>query len=81
MPRERMTYDFRCLPVGIPRVWAIKRDQRVPLGKRGTHGNALERPHDTRVVYLSSSVVLYNGRRTLEGTPAIGHRVCSCVGL
>ena len=79
MPRERMPYDFRCLPVGIPRVWAIKRDQRVPLGKRGTHGNALERPHDTRVVYLSSSVVLYNGRSKglLSDTMCV---VCSCVG-
>ena len=36
----------------IPRMWAIKRDHRVPLGKREPHGGGLA------VVFLSSSVVV-----------------------
>ena len=27
--------------MGVPRVWAIKRDHGAPLGKRGTHGDGL----------------------------------------
>ena len=27
--------------MGVPRVWAIKRDHGAPLGKRGTHGGGL----------------------------------------
>ena len=38
--------------MGIPRVWAIKRDPMVPLGKREPHGGGLV------VVFFSSSVVV-----------------------
>ena len=34
-------YDFPRAPMGVPRVWAIKRDHGAPLGKRGTHGDGL----------------------------------------
>ena len=27
--------------MGVPRVWAIKRDYGAPLGKWGTHGDGL----------------------------------------
>ena len=38
--------------MGIPRVWAIKRDPMVPLDERDPHGGGLV------VVFLSSSVVV-----------------------
>ena len=38
--------------MGIPHVWAIKRDHMVPLCKREPHGGGLV------VVFLSSSVVV-----------------------
>ena len=34
-------YDFPRAPMGVPCVWAIKRDHGAPLGKRGTHGDGL----------------------------------------
>ena len=34
-------YDFPRAPMGVPRVWAIRRGHRAPLGKRGTHGDGL----------------------------------------
>ena len=46
--------------MGIPRVWAIKRDPMVPLGKREPHGGGLA------VVFLSSSVVV---SMATTGTP------------
>ena len=30
-------YDLPCAPMGVPRVWAIKRDHRLPLGEWGMH--------------------------------------------
>ena len=51
-------YDFPRAPMGVPRVWAIKRDHGVPLGKRGTHGDGLVVAHTLRMVFLSSSVVV-----------------------
>ena len=34
-------YDFPRALMGVPRVWAIKRDHGAPLGKRGKHGDGL----------------------------------------
>ena len=34
-------YDLPCAPMGVPRVWAIERDHKLPLGKWGTHRDGL----------------------------------------
>ena len=34
-------YDLPCAPMGVPRVWAIKRDHGLPLGEWGTHRDGL----------------------------------------
>ena len=41
--------------MGVPRVWAIKRDHGAPLGKRGRTGTA---SWSLVLVFLSSSVVV-----------------------
>ena len=43
-------YGLKCATMGIPRMWAVTRDHRVPLGKRKPHRAVLV------VVLLSSSV-------------------------
>ena len=41
-----------CASMCIPRMWAIKRDHRVPLGKREPHGLGLV------MVFLSPSALV-----------------------
>ena len=34
-------YDLPCVPMGVPRVWAIKRGHMQPLGEWATHRDGL----------------------------------------
>ena len=44
--------------MGVPRVWAIKRDHGAPLGKRGTHGDGLVVACVGVLVIVGASVVV-----------------------
>ena len=34
-------YELTCAPMGVPRVWTIKRNHGLPLGEWGTHRDGL----------------------------------------